>query len=168
MQAGMLQTPIFLHQFSISHSISPTSSLKALNLKDLVVLSGGHTIGLARCATFRNRIYNDTNIEPDFADSLKEICPQSGGNDNLSQMDDTPNRADNAYYRALLRQRGLFHSDQELFKGDGSESDSLVRHYSRNSVAFARDFGDSMIKMGNLKPLTGTEGEIRLNCRKVN
>ncbi|GMN74401.1 hypothetical protein TIFTF001_052366 [Ficus carica] len=25
-----------------------------------------------------------------------------------------------------------------------------------------------MIKMGNLSPLTGTSGQIRTNCRKVN
>ncbi|KAJ1412209.1 Plant peroxidase [Sesbania bispinosa] len=30
-----------------------------LNLKDLVVLSGGHTIGFAQCSSFRDRIFND-------------------------------------------------------------------------------------------------------------
>ncbi|BAT88259.1 Cationic peroxidase [Vigna angularis] len=140
-----------------------------LDLQDLVALSGAHTIGFAQCSTFRNRIYNDTNIEPNFASSLQSTCPKSGGDSNLSPLDRfTPSRVDTSYYTSLLSKRGLLHSDQELFKGDGSESDSLVRLYSRNPFAFARDFKASMIKMGNMKPLTGNAGEIRVNCRKVN
>lgn len=38
-----------------------------LSEKDLVALSGGHTIGQAVCTTFRTRIYTDTNINPIFA-----------------------------------------------------------------------------------------------------
>ncbi|XP_047165924.1 cationic peroxidase 1-like [Vigna umbellata] len=140
-----------------------------LDLQDLVALSGAHTIGFAQCSTFRNRIYNDTNIDPNFASSLQSTCPKSGGDSNLSPLDRfTPSRVDTSYYTSLLSKRGLLHSDQELFKGDGSESDSLVRLYSRNPFAFARDFKASMIKMGNMKPLTGNAGEIRVNCRKVN
>ena len=139
-----------------------------LNLKDLVVLSGGHTIGYAQCLTFRPRIYNDRNIDPKFAASLKGICPKNGGNNNLAPMDGTPARVDTTYYRDLLSKRGLFHSDQELFKGDGSRSDKLVKLYGTNLIAFAKAFKHSMIKMGNIWPLTGTQGEIRLNCRKVN
>ncbi|KAK9998906.1 hypothetical protein SO802_018509 [Lithocarpus litseifolius] len=56
----------------------------------------------------------------------------------------------------------------ELFKGDNSESDRLVQYYSYLPGHFARDFGASMIKMGNMKPLTGNDGEVRLNCSKIN
>ncbi|XP_061339535.1 peroxidase RIP1-like [Gastrolobium bilobum] len=139
-----------------------------LDLKDLVALSGGHTIGFAQCFTFRDRIYNDTNIDQSFAASLQNKCPQSSGDDNLTPFDPTPATVDTTYYKELLHNRGLLHSDQELYKGSGSESDRLVELYSRKPFAFARDFKASMIKMGNMKPLTGNEGEIRLNCRKVN
>ncbi|AES98933.1 cationic peroxidase [Medicago truncatula] len=125
-----------------------------LNLKDLVVLSGGHTIGFSKCTNFRNRIYNDTNIDKKFAANLQKTCPQIGGDNNLAPFDSTPNKVDTSFYK--------------LFKGDGSQSDRLVQLYSKNSYAFAYDFGVSMIKMGNLKPLTGKKGEIRCNCRKVN
>lgn len=62
--------------------------------------------------------------------------------------------------------KGLLHSDQELF--NGGETDGLVRTYSSNPNIFARDFANSMIKMGNIKPLTGKQGQIRYNCRRVN
>ncbi|KAK7300829.1 hypothetical protein RJT34_11680 [Clitoria ternatea] len=141
-----------------------------LDLKDLVVLSGGHTIGQAKCSSYKDRIFNDTNIDPNFAATLRESCPRplSANDNNLSPLDSTPARVDTTYYTSLLHKKGLLHSDQELFKGDGSESDKLVQLYSYDPYAFARDFGASMIKMGNLKPLIGNIGEVRYNCRKVN
>ncbi|OVA17246.1 Plant peroxidase [Macleaya cordata] len=141
-----------------------------LNLEDLVVLSAGHTIGLARCTTFRNRIYNDTNIDPYYAGELRRICPSTGGDGNLAPLDGSPTNFDTLYFNDLLAKKGLLHSDQELFKGDGSASDGLVKYYSNNPKAFWADFGASMIKMGNIEVLTGDddEGEIRMNCRSVN
>ena len=153
--------------FNFSQLITNFNS-HGLNLKDLVVLSGGHTIGLARCTTFRDRIFNDTNIDTTFAANLQKTCPRIGGDNSLAPFDSTPKKVDTAYYKGLLYKKGLLHSDQELFKGDGSQSDKLVLKYSEDSYAFAKDFGVSMIKMGNLKPLTGKKGEIRCNCRKVN
>ena len=66
------------------------------------------------------------------------------------------------------KNKSHFIHGRELYKGNGSESDKLVELYSRNPFAFARDFKASMIKMGNMKPLTGNKGEIRRNCRRVN
>ncbi|XP_027369041.1 peroxidase 4-like [Abrus precatorius] len=153
--------------FSFSQLVSNFKS-HGLDVKDLVALSGAHTIGFARCTSFRNRIYNDTNIDSKFAASLKKTCPKSGGDNNLQSLDATPARVDTTYYTALLQKKGLLHSDQELFKGHGSESDKLVQLYGRSPLAFARDFKASLIKMGNMKPLTGKQGEIRCNCRRVN
>ena len=154
----------------------PTSNLstltsmfaaKGLTARDLTVLSGGHTIGQAQCQFFRTRIYNETNIDPNFATSRSANCPTSGGNSNLAPLDSlTPTRFDNNYYTDLVNQRGLLQSDQELFNG-GSQ-DALVRTYSGNNAAFLRDFAAAMVKMGNISPLTGTNGEIRTNCRVVN
>ncbi|KAJ1422904.1 Secretory peroxidase [Sesbania bispinosa] len=153
--------------FSFSQLLTNFQS-HGLDLKDLVALSGAHTIGLAQCSIFRNRIYNESNIDHKFASSLQRTCPLIGGDSNLAAMDSTPTRFDTSYYKGLLHKKGLFHSDQELFKGDGSESDRLVKLYSKSSSAFSRDFKASMIKMGNMKPLTGKLGQIRVNCRKVN
>lgn len=129
--------------------------------------AGGHTIGQARCTVFRNRIYNEANINASFAASLKANCPSSGGDNNLSPLDTTsPNSFDNAYFRNLQTQKGLLHSDQQLF--NGGSTDALVNTYSSNSATFFADFASAMVKMDNLSPLTGTNGQIRTNCRRTN
>ena len=73
---------------------------------------------------------------------------------------------DNFYFRNLVKKKGLLHSDQQLFSG--GSTDSLVTTYSTNTARFFSDFAAAMVKMGNISPLTGTDGEVRLNCRKTN
>ncbi|KAL2479305.1 Peroxidase 52 [Abeliophyllum distichum] len=142
-------------------------SNKGFTAKEMVALSGAHTIGKARCTTFRARLYNEANINASFATSLKAKCPSSGGNNNISPLDTvTPTTFDNNYFKNLLTQKGLLHSDQQLFSG--GSTDSQVNAYSSNSAAFMKDFASAMVKMGNLSPLTGTNGQIRLNCGKTN
>nr|GMD40012.1 peroxidase 2-like [Ipomoea batatas] len=141
-------------------------SKQGLNVKDLVALSGGHTLGFAQCRTFRNRIYNETNIDKGFAAQRQATCPRVGGDSNLAPLDPTPAYFDTKYFSNLVRKKGLLHSDQALF--NGGQTDSLVKTYSGNIRVFAKDFAKSMVKMGNIKPLTGKNGQIRVNCRKVN
>lgn len=130
-------------------------------------LSGSHTTGKARCLLFRNRIYNETNIDSEFAKSIQSNCPSSGGGDDLSPLDDgSPVIFDNSYFKNLVNKKGLLHSDQALF--NGGSMDSQVTTYSENPITFKVDFANAMVKMGNLSVLTGTDGEIRTNCRKVN
>ncbi|MED6219096.1 Peroxidase 52 [Stylosanthes scabra] len=155
--------------FSDLSTLTSMFSAKGLTARDLTALSGAHTIGQAQCQFFKNRIYNETNIDPSFATSRKVNCPFTGGNTNLAPLETlTPARFDNNYYRDLVAKRGLLHSDQVLFNG-GSQ-DGLVRSYSANNggVAFFSDFAAAMVKMGNISPLTGSSGEIRKNCRVVN
>jgi peroxidase len=142
-------------------------SAHGLSARDMTALSGAHTIGQARCQFFRNRIFNENNINASFASLRKQTCPQSGGDNNLAPIDvRSPNAFDNAYYVDLVNKQGLFHSDQELFNS-GSQ-DNLVRQYSTNAALFASDFAKAMVNLGNISPLTGRNGEIRLNCRKIN
>ncbi|KAF5444806.1 hypothetical protein F2P56_033906 [Juglans regia] len=142
-------------------------SNKGFTAQEMVVLSGGHTIGQARCLTFRTRLYDNTeSIDSAFASSLKQNCPSSGGDDNLSPLDESAGTFDNTYFKNLVGKKGVLHSDQQLF-GNGS-TDSIVNSYSLNSGKFFTDFGKAMTKMGNLSPLTGSNGEIRTNCRKIN
>ncbi|XP_019423041.1 PREDICTED: peroxidase P7-like [Lupinus angustifolius] len=141
---------------------------KGLSPSDLTVLSGAHTIGQSECQFFKTRIYNETNIDTKFATSRQANCPFSfGGETNLASLDSlTPNRFDNNYYKDLVVNRGLLHSDQVLFNGESQ--DSLVRTYSTNNVAFFNDFVAAMVKMSKISPLTGTSGESRKNCRVIN
>lgn len=78
----------------------------------------------------------------------------------------TPTTFDNNYYENLIYLKGLLHSDQQLYS-NGS-TDSLVKTYSMNPTQFCSDFVAAIIKMGDITPLTGSQGEIRKNCRKIN
>ncbi|KAK8601390.1 hypothetical protein V6N13_058897 [Hibiscus sabdariffa] len=156
----------------------PTASLsqlinrfqaQGLSAKDMVALSGAHTIGKARCVLFRNRIYNETNIDSSFAKLRQRNCPRTSGSgdNNLAPLDvKTPNSFDLEYYKNLLNKEGLLHSDQVLY--NGGSTDSLVKTYSSNEKKFYSDFVTAMIKMGDITPLTGSNGEIRKNCRRPN
>ncbi|KAK8913552.1 Peroxidase 4 [Platanthera zijinensis] len=140
---------------------------KGLSARDMTALSGAHTIGQSQCQFFRSRIYNEANIDAGFAANRQGSCPSSGGDSNLAALDvQTPNQFGNEYYRDLVSSRGLLHSDQELF--NNGTQDALVTQYSRNSNLFFADFAAAMVKMGAITPLTGTSGQIRLNCRAVN
>eukprot|EP01018_Ginkgo_biloba_P015191 Gb_14034 [translate_table: standard] len=140
---------------------------QGLSTKDMVVLSGGHTIGQARCTSFRARIYNESNIDTAYSNSLRTKCPRTGGDNNISPLDFmTPTRFDNNYYVNLKARKGLLHSDQQLF--NGGSTDSQVTKYSNHPNRFEKDFTAAMVKMGNIKPLIGRNGEIRKSCRKRN
>ncbi|KAG6432492.1 hypothetical protein SASPL_104069 [Salvia splendens] len=139
---------------------------KGLDVNDLVVLSGGHTIGFSQCTSFRAHIYNDANIDPGFRRQLQELCPQSGGDANLFPLDATPAVTDTNYFSNIIAEKGLLHSDQELF--NSTETKHLVTLYSHDLEAFGKAFAISMVKMGNIMPLTGESGQIRHNCKVVN
>ncbi|KAJ7965111.1 Peroxidase [Quillaja saponaria] len=156
----------------------PTSNLNqlisrfnalGLSTKDLVALAGSHTIGQARCTNFRARIYNETNIDSSFSQTRRSNCPRTSGSgdNNLAPLDlQTPTAFDNNYFKNLIQNRGLLHSDQQLF--NGGSTDSIVRTYSNMPNSFTSDFVNAIIKMGDIKPLTGSQGEVRKNCRRVN
>ncbi|KAJ6693416.1 hypothetical protein OIU85_004208 [Salix viminalis] len=142
-------------------------SNKGFTAKEMVALSGSHTIGQARCLLFRNRVYNETTLDSTLATSLKSSCPGTGSDDSLSSLDAvTPVTFDNSYFKNLANNKGLLHSDQQLFSG--GTTDSQVKTYSLNSATFYADFAKAMVKMGSISPLTGSDGQIRTNCAKVN
>ncbi|KAL0372733.1 UNVERIFIED_CONTAM: Lignin-forming anionic peroxidase [Sesamum calycinum] len=141
---------------------------KGLSARDMVALSGAHTIGQAQCFLFRDRIYsNGTNIDAGFASTRRRQCPQNSGDGNLAPLDlVTPNSFDNNYFKNLMQRRGLLQSDQVLFSG--GSTDSIVSEYSRTPQTFASDFANAMIKMGEIELLTGQNGIIRRVCSAIN
>eukprot|EP00253_Pinus_taeda_P001017 PITA_01017 len=146
-----------------------------LSATDVVPLSGGHTIGRARCTTFNNRLFDfnttgspDSTIDPTFLSDLQTLCPVTGDNNTLAALDrKSKDWFDNNYFKELKNNSGLLQSDQELYATDASTK-SLVDTYISSQSTFFQDFVTSMIRMGNISPLTGTAGQIRTNCRVVN
>ncbi|KAL0343643.1 UNVERIFIED_CONTAM: Mitogen-activated protein kinase kinase kinase [Sesamum angustifolium] len=148
---------------------------KGLDLKDMVVLSGGHTIGFAQCFTFKPRLFNfdgagnpDPILDQSLLGSLRSVCPNQDDSDtNLVALDAaTSSRFDNSYFRSLVNNSGILQSDQDLM-GD-NQTAALVFSYSKFPFLFSKDFGKSMAKMSCIGVLTGQDGEIRKNCRVAN
>ncbi|OIW20213.1 hypothetical protein TanjilG_06633 [Lupinus angustifolius] len=150
-------------------------NLQGLDIVDLVALSGSHTIGNSRCTSFRQMLYSQTGnakveftLDQYYAAELRNLCPRSGGDQNLFVLDYvTPTKFDNNYFKNLLAYKGLLSSDEVLLSKN-QESAELVKQYAENNDLFFQQFAKSMIKMGNISPLTGPRGEIRKNCRKIN
>jgi len=143
---------------------------KGLNLTDLVALSGGHTIGRGNCSSFDNRLYNtttgeetqDSTLDQTFAKNLYLTCP-TNTTVNTTVLDiRTPNAFDNKYYVNLLNRQTLFTSDQSLYTD--TRTRNIVNSFALNQTLFFQEFVLSMLKMGQLDVLTGSEGEIRSNC----
>ena len=149
---------------------------KGLGLDEMVTLSGAHSIGRSNCSSFSNRLYNfsktnpqDPSMDPIFARDLKTKCPKNANNGNgptvpLDVL--TPYRLDNKYYKNLKNHRGLLTSDQSLLSSPSTVG--IVRSNARHGQAWAYKFAAAMVKMGYIEVLTGSQGEIRKNCRFVN
>ncbi|XVF15601.1 hypothetical protein REPUB_Repub09cG0168400 [Reevesia pubescens] len=148
---------------------------KGLDIKDVVVLSGAHTIGFAQCFTFKPRLFNfsgsgkpDPELDASFLKGLQTVCPDQVNSDtNLVPLDSaTATRFDNSYYKNLGSNSGLLRSDHVL--STDNRTASMVLNYSKYPYLFLTDFGTSMVKMANIGVLTGQDGEIRKNCKVVN
>ncbi|WJX60559.1 peroxidase [Trifolium repens] len=133
---------------------------EGLDIEDLVVLSGSHTIGRARCVSFKQRIY-DTKQEYYHGYEYDHYKRYTNFRRIL--------RFDNHYFINFLEGKGLLGSDNVLI---GEDLHGIIREqvwgYASNEKLFFDSFAKSMIKMGNINVLTGDEGEIRRNCRFVN
>lgn len=143
-------------------------------------LTGSHTMGRARCISFRQRIA-DVRIEEEYDHHkryntyrrvLESLCPESGGDNNtLANLDfRTPARFDNLYFQNVVEGRGLLHSDDVLVRED---EQGWIRErvwaYASDQQLFFDSFVNSIVKMGNINVLTADdEGEVRTNCRFVN
>ncbi|OIT30563.1 PREDICTED: peroxidase 10-like [Nicotiana attenuata] len=148
---------------------------KGLDVKDVVVLSGAHTIGFAQCFTFKQRLFDfdgsgnpDPTLDSSLLGNLRSVCPnQSDSDSNLAPLDAvTINKFDNVYFKNLMNNSGLLQSDQALM--NDNKTASMVSTYSKYPYLFSKAFAASMVKLTNLGVLTGQDGEIRKNCRLVN
>ncbi|KAL8231697.1 hypothetical protein R6Q57_001475 [Mikania cordata] len=155
--------------FNISE-LQQSFSQIGLSLKDLVALSGGHTLGFSHCSSFNNRIYNfnlttdiDPSLDPSFAASLRHVCPAKNNAKNAGvTMDPSSTTFDNTYYKLILQHKVLFSSDNALL--NSPKTGSLVSKFACSKDAFSKAFVKSMIKMSSI---TGGQ-EIRKDCRVVN
>lgn len=157
--------------FNVTQLIQ-TFAKRGLGVKDLVALSGGHTLGFSHCSSFQARLRNfsslhgvDPSMNYEFAQNLRKKCPKQNKNRNAGEfLDSTSSTFDNDYYKRLMAGKGIFGSDQSLF-GD-YRSRWIVEAFAKDQSLFFREFAASMIKLGNVGAIEN--GEVRLKCRVVN
>lgn len=141
----------------------------------LAIYVGAHTIGRSHCSSFRRRLYNfnstvsqDPSLDPDYAAFLKRQCPQ-GSNDTsvVVPLDPwSPDDFDTNYYNNILDNRGLLTSDQTL--GSDNATACAVRQNALDAELWKGKFSQAMVKMSQIGVITGSDGEIRKNCRVIN
>uniref|UniRef100_A0A1J3DS85 Peroxidase n=1 Tax=Noccaea caerulescens TaxID=107243 RepID=A0A1J3DS85_NOCCA len=147
---------------------------KGLNEKDLVVLSGGHTIGMGHCPLMTNRLYNftgrgdsDPSLDSEYAANLRRKCKPTDTTTALEMDPGSFKTFDVSYFTLVAKRRGLFQSDAALL--DNSKTRAYVLQQARtHGSTFFYDFGVSMVKMGRIGVLTGRAGEIRKVCSVAN
>ncbi|KAL6576137.1 Peroxidase 47 [Orobanche hederae] len=139
-------------------------------VKEMVALSGAHTLGSARCSSFKSRLSGfdpthdvDPSLDPQFAQTLSARC--RGGDDAEQPLDSSRNSFDNTYFNALQRKSGVLFADQTLFEDPNTRW--VVNGYATNAAMFFFDFQQAMVKMGMMDVKEGSKGEVRNNCRMI-
>ncbi|PQQ15154.1 peroxidase 60 [Prunus yedoensis var. nudiflora] len=150
---------------------------KGLNMTDMVHLLGGHTVGVAHCFLFQDRLYNFQNTgkpDPDMnvalLEGLRRICPQNSAGTNTANLDQNPQSSfivDNSFYKEIVARRGILQIDQELALDPITQA-TVTTLANNGTNSFATKFGQAMVKLGAVEVLTGSQGEIRRSCRAVN
>ncbi|CAI0404145.1 unnamed protein product [Linum tenue] len=157
--------------FNVSQLIQSFAK-RALGVKDLVALSGGHTLGFSHCSSFQNRIRNfssmhdvDPNMNLQLAEVLRKKCRKPHTDRSAGTfLDSTSSIFDNEYFRQLTQGKGVFGSDQALFIDDNTKS--TVEAFAKDQSLFFGEFAASMVKLGNVGVIE--KGEVRLKCASVN
>ncbi|KAG8385042.1 hypothetical protein BUALT_Bualt03G0000300 [Buddleja alternifolia] len=145
---------------------------KGLNLLDLVVLSGAHTIGRSTCDSVQYRLFNykgthkpDPSIDPKYLNFLRRKCRWASEYVELDAV--SPKKFDVQYYKNLQKKMGLLSTDQMLYSD--SRTAPLVSAFASQPSVFLHQFAASMVKLGNIQDYDADQhGEVRLNCNRVN
>ncbi|XP_057786874.1 peroxidase 44-like [Salvia miltiorrhiza] len=149
-----------------------TFRAKGLTLSEMVTLLGAHTVGVAHCSFFQERLANfqgsgkpDPSMDPGLAARLRKICGTS--KDPPVFLDQGSSFAmDNQFYNQTVFKRGILQIDQELARD--RSTGPIVSGFASNGPAFHRSFASAMIKLSKTQVLVGKAGEIRKNCRAFN
>ncbi|KAL6013613.1 hypothetical protein ACLOJK_004111 [Asimina triloba] len=150
---------------------------KGFSVREMVALTGAHTIGFTHCSEFASRIYNyggkpgavDPTMNPKFVEALKKACATYEKVPSMSVFNDimTPGKFDNLYFQNLPKGLGLLTSDSGI--ASDSRTKPYVEMYAANQTAFFSDFVQAMEKL-SIHDVTTAEdkGEVRRRCDQFN
>ncbi|KAL9247313.1 hypothetical protein vseg_020757 [Gypsophila vaccaria] len=158
---------------SVSDAVTKFAQ-RGLSAQDFVLLLGCHTVGIIHCNFFLDRLYNyqytglpDPSMNTTTLSTLRKTCP-SGGSTNFAYADQTQFsglKFDRGFYEAIKQGKGLTVVDQRM------ASDPITKNIVTNFATtgnFNSLFGGAINKLARYKILTGTNGQIRKNCNRVN
>jgi len=140
--------------------------------------TGAHTMGRTHCSYILDRLYNyngsgkpDPSMSATLLESLRKLCPprKKGQPDPLVYLNPESGSHYNfteSYYRRILSNEAVLGVDQQLRNGDDTKQ--ITEEFAVGFEDFRKSFAASMYHMGNIKVLTGNQGEIRKNCRYTN
>lgn len=147
---------------------------RSMSLTQTFGSAGAHTLGVSHCNKFWKRIYNfnrthriDPTLNFQYAMQLRQMCPLNVDPRIAIPIDaSTFQTFDNAYFKNLQQGKGLFISDQVLFTD--SRSRQTVNLFASNEYAFRQAFVAAITRLGRVGVLTGSKGEIRIDCSRPN
>ncbi|CAM6036864.1 unnamed protein product [Sphagnum compactum] len=149
---------------------------KGLSQADLVNLLGAHTVGVAQCQFFVDRLYNflgtglpDPDLDPTYGDYLRKICPDTTNSSDPSLLTNVAMdfksefKWDLSYFRNVKQRRGLLRIDDEL--GTDPATRSHFTQIGSSNLLFNKEFMDSLTKMSRIGVITDPAlGNIRQVC----
>ncbi|KAK2977463.1 hypothetical protein RJ640_016091 [Escallonia rubra] len=148
-------------------AITKAFTEKGLTVEDMVVLTGGHSIGVAHCPNFAYRVRQpDSELDPRLNADIRSVCRAVDGKATMPIDSITEYRLDVEFYKTLLDKKGLLESDQKL--AEDPRTSDLVRSLADDQDGWFEKLPTSMIRMGKIQVLSGQQGEIRKQCRFVN
>ncbi|CAL5431619.1 unnamed protein product [Camellia sinensis] len=177
---GLVSDPNLVNLPGPSLSVSQALQFftaKKLNLHDMVTLLGAHTVGVAHCGFFQDRLSNfqgsgkpDPTMDPTLVSKLLKLCGTQSrplSQDPTAFLDQNTSFVfDNEYYHQIKLKRGVMQIDQELALDKASAP--IVSGFASNGNGFQQGFAKAIVKMGGIQVLVEHAGEIRKNCRVFN
>ncbi|KAJ4951043.1 hypothetical protein NE237_027875 [Protea cynaroides] len=162
-------------EISVTDSINVFANL-GLNVSDMVTLIGGHTVGVAHCSSFQDRLYNynntgkpDPTMDPVLLKTLQGTCILNSTVDNIANLDQNIlsfNTFDNSYFMEIREHKGVLGVDQEIALD--TRTNGTVASFASNNSVFLSQFATAIVKMGAVNILQYPLGEIRLSCGSTN
>lgn len=155
----------------------PFFTAKGFSLNDMVVLLGCHTLGVAHCIFFRDRLEDfngsgkpDPTMDPNLLAQLNKTCgpvQKPLNRDRTAFLDqNTSFFLDNSYYKQLQIHKGILQIDQELALDNSTAN--LVNTLASNPSSFYNLLANALVRLGNVGVLEGSAGQIRKNCGMFN
>lgn len=136
-------------------------------------------MGRTHCNYIVDRLYNfngtgkpDPSMATSFLTDMRRLCPQSLGKGQTNPMvflnpeSGSGYKFTNSYYSRLLSHKAVLGVDQQLLFGN--DTAQITEEFDEGFEDFRKSFALSISRMGNIKVLTGSQGEIRQNCRFTN